>query len=242
MFCKHVPKRTRSFLHTRTYTTRAPTQMSSTTAPNTQIVWANLPADVIALILQFYVTATVDSQPMKNAKNIMFKLLTTNTTFATAAKPIAPLFYPPTMKGHAEQLVKIIIVSVFFAYKHWNTMGKGAGSTMYTCVYNGAVQKPPFNQSRKYYNFLGKTLTDLVRNGAIPWKNVDEIQRELGCLKWIFGYLDRFYAHNFQLPKVQKLIHEAYLAGNPNLEEFKYYDPGPPRPRNTLIEDPFPED
>lgn len=210
--------------------------MSSTTAPNTQIIWSSLPPDVIAHILLFYANAMIGSDyGMKTTKNHMYQLVTANSTFATAAKPIAAIFSPPSMKGHGEQLVKSILLNVFFTCKHWGRVNSHARVIMYTCVYLGATQKPPLNQSRKYYNLLGRTLTNLVREGTIPWKEMSEIQEEIKSLKYIFKYLDRFYVFNFQLPPIQKLIEEAYLAGNPNLEEFTYYDPGPPIPRSVVV-------
>ena len=149
-------------------------------------------------------------------------------TFAKAFSFLLDIYSHPTASNHAERFVRAALQLVFAQHPCGEPMpmNNKCYQFLYAQIHSACTQKEPHNQAKHYYRLLGRTLTDLLRGGALPWKEIDCVGRELRCAEHLFRYIDRYHVKRYALDPLCVCLQRAYLEGSPyQSSPPTYYDP-----------------
>lgn len=148
--------------------------------------------------------------------------------FARAFSVVLDLYSHPTANNHAQRFVGAVLRLVFAPHPCGASMlmNNKCYQFLYTQVHAACTHKEPHNQARHYYRLLGRTLTDFLKGGALPWKEIDCVSRELRRVEHLFRYIDRYHVKRYALDPICVCLERAYLKGSPHEPSPpSYYDP-----------------
>ena len=164
----------------------------------------------------------------KEQANRILRYARLSKAFAKAFSFLLDIYNHPTASNHAERFVAATLRLVFAQHPCGAPMpmSNNCYQFLYAQIHAACTQKEPHNQARHYYRLLGRTLTDLLRGGALPWKEIGCVNKELRRAEHLFRYIDRYHVKRYALDPICVCLQRAYLEGSPHkFSPPTYYDP-----------------
>ena len=209
-----------------------------------QFCWDALPADLSDKILSLATMDIIAHEDVELPELAGWRVIRTidheqqadrivryarlSKTFARAFCFLLDLYSRPTDNDHANRFVGAVLRLVFARHPCGTSMPMNSKcyQFLFTQIHAACTHKDPHNQAPHYYRLLGRTLTDLLKGGVLPWKEIDCVSRELRRAEALFRYIDRYHVKRYALHPICICLQRAYLEGSPyKSSPPSYYDP-----------------